>query len=66
MHMCPRFLHLGVAVDSNSLFYVRLLPTGSKWYLPCILGETSPWLRRDSGRAGHWEGGMCASSLSRC
>ena len=58
MHACPHFLHSGVVVDSDTLFYVRLLPTGLKQYLPCILGEPSPWPWRDSGRAGHWEGGV--------
>ena len=53
MHACPHFSHLGVAVDSKTLFYVRLLPAGSKWYLPGALGEPSPWPQRDSGRAGH-------------
>ena len=33
MHTCPHFLHLGVAVDSDTLFYVHLLPAGLKWYL---------------------------------
>ena len=50
---CPHFLHLGVAVDSDTLFYVCFLPAGSKWYLPGALGELSPWPQRDSGRAGH-------------
>ena len=45
---------------SICLFYVHLLPTGSKQCLPCVLGEPSPWPRRDSGRAGHWAGGMRA------
>ena len=53
MHACPRFLHLGVTVDSDTLFYVCLLPAGLKRYLPGTLGELSPWPRRDSGRAGH-------------
>ena len=66
MHMCPHFSHLGVTVDYDTLFYVHLLPIGLKQYLPCVLGEPSPWPQRDSGKARHWEGGMRASPLSRC
>ena len=54
MHMCPHFLHLGVAVDSDVLFYVLLLPTGLKQCSLCEPGGLSPWLWRGSGRAGPW------------
>ena len=40
MHVCPRFVHLGVTVDSNALFYVLLLPTGLKQCSLCKLGRT--------------------------
>ena len=52
MHACPRFLHLGVAVDSDTLFYVRLLPTGSKLCLPCVRGGPSP-----KATEGLWKSG---------
>ena len=57
MHVCTCFLHLGDAVDSDTLFYVLLLPTGLKWCSPCVPGGPSPWPRRGSGRAGPWGGG---------
>ena len=62
MHACPRFLHLGVTVDSNALFYVLLLPTGLKQCSLCIQGGLSPWSQRGSGRAGPWgEAHVCPS-----
>ena len=45
--MCPRFLHLGVA-----LFYVLLLPTGLKQCLLCEPVGLSLRLRRGCGRQG--------------
>ena len=59
MHVCPRFLHLGVVVDSDTLFYVHLLPTGWKLCLPCVLGGPSPWPWRGSARAGPWGRDTC-------
>ena len=59
MHACPRFLHLGVTVDSDALFYVLLLPTGLKQCSLCELGGLSPWLWRGSGRARPWGGDVC-------
>ena len=54
--MCTRFLQLGVTVDSDTLFYVLLLPTGLKRCSPCVPGGPSSWLWRGSGRAGPWGG----------
>ena len=49
MHACPHFLHLGVAVDSDTLFYVHLLPVGSKLYSLGAQGELSPRPQRVLG-----------------
>ena len=49
MHTCPRFLYLGVAVDSDILFYVCLLPTGSKLRLPFFLATEGLWKSRALG-----------------
>ena len=46
MHACPRFLQLGVVVDSNALFYVLLLPTGLKKCSLCEPVGLSLRLRR--------------------
>ena len=56
MHVCPCFVHLGVMVDSDTLFYVHLFPTGLKQCLPCVPGGPSPWPWRGSGRAGPCKG----------
>ena len=48
----PHFVHLGVAVDSNALFYVLLLPTGLKRCSLCKPAECSPKLQRGCGRQG--------------
>ena len=57
MHACPCFLHLGVTVDSNALFYVPLLPTGLKQCLLCKLAGLSLRLWRGCGGWGPWVGG---------
>ena len=46
MHACTHFLHLGAVVDSDTLFYVLLLPTGLKQCSPCVPGGPSPWPQR--------------------
>ena len=61
--MYPCFLHLGVTVDSDTLFYVHLLPTGLKQCSPCVLGGPSPWPQRGSGRAGPGGEGCMHPSL---
>ena len=69
MHVhVPRFVHLGVMVDSNAILYVFLflLPTDLKRCSPCELVEHLPRPQRGCGRRGPWEGGMQVSLLSRC
>ena len=52
MHVCPHFLHLGVTVDSDTLFYVHLLPVSLKRYSLDGQGELSPRPQRTMEEQG--------------